>query len=563
MQRRWIFPTQDNTPAIQRFRRELNLPDFLARLMSRQGFHSLEEASDFLHPRLRNLADPFLLPDMEAAAERTAQAIREREKIVLYGDYDVDGVASLSLLHRILSALGADVECFLPHRHEEGYGLSAAGLERCFETTPPRLLIAVDCGTNSAREVAWARAHGADVVILDHHESSDERPDCAALVNPKLNGGDFGYLCSVGVSFKLAHALLKKNPRPEIDLKSYLDIVALGTVADIVPLVGENRIMVSHGLRQMENTRWPGLAALMRVTGVHAPISTSDIGFRLGPRINASGRLGTALESLRLLLSDDRQEAFRLAESLDKQNRDRQYVERHLIQEVEAWVAANYLADRDACIIAGQKDWHHGVLGIVASRIMRQHHRPTLLVGFDEDGLGKGSGRSIEGVSLVAALSPCALHLEKFGGHEMAAGVTVQEERFDDFRTAFQESARNLVNEEILTPKLRLDAEIPLADISHDFLESQQLMAPFGTANRQPVFAVRAITPAAEPRVLKEKHLRFDFRDGRRHVSAIFFQGATEPLPRPPWDVAFTLERSEYNGRVEVQMQVKAIRSAE
>ena len=530
MQRRWIFPGTEGNLAVGHLSRELDIPDFVARVLIRNGLGDFDAATSFLQPRLRQLEDPFLLPEMEQAVGRIRRAIESGEEIVLYGDYDVDGVASLALLQRIFTAFGARVNCFLPLRAEEGYGLSPSGVARCFEESPPELLIAVDCGTNSAREVAMIRERGADVIILDHHEVSGERPRCAALVNPKADG-KFQYLCSAGVAFKVAHALLKQVPNANIDLKDYLDIVALATLADLVPLVGENRILVHRGLQQMARTRWPGLTALMTIANVRSPLHGSDVGFRLGPRINASGRLGTALESLRLLLCDDIREATQIADSLDRQNRARQSVERELIREVDQWVEEHYDAAIHASIVAGRREWHHGVLGIVAARIMRRHHRPTLLVGFDDGGLGKGSGRSIEGLSLVDALRQCAGHLEKFGGHEMAAGVTVQQDRFEDFRRAFEISARERVNDEILTPKLRLDAELPMEDISLSLLEMQELLEPYGMGNSQPVFAARTVTPVAAPRVLKERHLRLDFRAGRRMVHAIYFRGAEESSP--------------------------------
>jgi single-stranded-DNA-specific exonuclease len=561
MQRQWIFPSVDGSEGVKRLSNELSVPIFLARVLMRNGLEDFSAATGFLEPRLRHLQDPFLIPEMEAAVARLHHAIETREGIVLYGDYDVDGVASLALLQRILTAMGARVSCFLPLRAEDGYGLSPSGVERCFEQYSPELLVAVDCGTNSAREVAVIRQRGADVIVLDHHEVSSERPDCVALINPKTDG-KFHYLCSAGVAFKVAHALLKRWPNPAIDLKNYLDIVALATLADLVPLVGENRILVYRGLQQMAHTRWPGLAALMTISNVRAPLRGSDIGFRLGPRINASGRLGTALESLRLLLCDDIREATQVADSLDRQNRTRQTVERDLILEVEQWVEEHYDAGSHASIVAGHREWHHGVLGIVAARVMRRHHRPTLLVGFDESGVGKGSGRSIEGLSLVDALRQCACHLEKFGGHEMAAGVTVHQDRFEEFRRAFEISARARVNDDILTPKLRLDAELPMEDVSLSLLDMQELLEPYGMGNAQPVFAARGVTPSSAPRVLKERHLRFDFRAGRRTIQAIYFRGAEEALPNPPWDIAFTLERNEFNGRVDAQMQVVGIRTA-
>jgi single-stranded-DNA-specific exonuclease len=560
MLRRWILPQTVDPVAASTLSREHGVPRFVADLLLAAGFQEQESVERFLHPRLRALADPNLLPDMPAAVARLDAALRRRERIVLYGDYDVDGVASLALLHRVLTSYGGRVECFLPLRAEEGYGLSEAGLERCIELHAPELLVAVDCGTCSTAEIAKLRVRGIDVVVLDHHEPGPTRPDCVALVNPKL-GDDFAYLCSVGIAFKTAHALLKAVPLPGFDLREMLDLVALATICDLVPLVGENRILVRAGLEQMTRSRWPGIAALLRVSSVMPPVRASDIGFRLGPRINAAGRLGTAQAALQLLLTNDPAEATRLAASLDAQNRERQAVERQVAIEVERWVEANFDATQHATIVAGSRDWHQGVLGIVASRIMRRHHRPTLVVGFDETGHGKGSGRSIEGLSLVDALRRCEAHLGKFGGHEMAAGLNVHEEVFEVFREAFESATRGMVTDDMLVPRLRLDAEVSLDGFSEDLLEAQRLLEPFGNGNRQPVLFVRGVRPAAEPRVLKEKHLRLSF-PGRRPLNAIYFNGAEQPLPRPPWDVAFHLERNEYNGRVEAQMQVVAIRSA-
>lgn len=561
MQRRWILPAPGDTAAVQAIAGTHGLPPFVASLLLSAGLREPEAIGSFLRPRLRSLTDPNLLPGMPAAVARLDEALRRKERIALYGDYDVDGVASLALLHRVLSAYGGDAACFLPLRAEEGYGLSRAGIDRCVELHQPDLLVAVDCGTNSTAEIARLRGQGIDVLVLDHHEPDASLPECIALVNPKIGAGEFSYLCSAGIVFKVAHALLKASPLPGFDLRDVLDLVALATICDLVPLQGENRILVRAGLEQMARSRWPGLAALLGVAGVSAPIRTADVGFRVGPRINAAGRLGAALEALQLLLTNDPAEAARIASSLDAQNRERQAVERAVAQDVEKWLLANFDPARDAAIVAGARDWHQGVLGIVASRVMRRHHRPTLIVGFDETGHGKGSGRSIEGLSLVEALRRCETHLGNFGGHEMAAGLNVREDAFAAFREAFAGAARDMVTDEMLVPRLRLSAEIALEDFGDDLLAAQQMLEPFGNGNSQPLLFARGISPAAEPRVLKEKHLRIAF-PGRRPVSAIFFNGAEQPLPRPPWDVAFHLERNEYNGRVESQMQIVAIRAA-
>lgn len=561
MQRKWILPPPADPLAAGRLLRELEVPAFLAALLVGRGFSTVEQATEYLHPKMRSLVAPEMLPEMPVAAARVLAAVRNRERIALYGDYDVDGITSLAILARVLKAFGAEVACFLPHRVEEGYGLSAAGVERCCEEHRPQLLLAVDCGTTSVAEVANLRACGVDVVILDHHEPGDKRPDCTALVNPKC-GPDFHTLCSAGISFKLAHALQKLAPVAGLDLKEYLDLVALATVADIVPLTGENRIFVRHGLRQMAATRWPGIRALMQVSGVAAPVRGSDIGFRLGPRINAAGRLGPAQEALRLLLTDDPAEAKQLAQSLDAHNSERQGVERSVVAQADAWVAENFDPARDATIVAGRRGWHVGVLGVVASRVMRRTHRPTFIIGFDESGSGKGSGRSIEGLPLVDLLRECAPHLEKFGGHAMAAGISLSEASFPAFRDAFESAARALANDEILTPRLHLDVEVELHDLDLALLEAQDLIEPFGASNPQPVLYTRALSPHGEPRVMKEKHLKIDFAAGRRRFPAVFFNARLDDLPRPPWDVAYTLEWNTWQGRTEAQMRVVDVRRA-
>ena len=561
MKRRWILPPPADPLLAGRLLRELDLPPFLAALLVLRGHADLDRAREFLHPKMKSLQPPELLPQMPLAAERVWEAVRAGRRIVLYGDYDVDGVTSLALLSRVLKVFGADVECFLPLRVEEGYGLSAAGVERCCEMHRPELLLAVDCGTTSVREIAALRARGVEVIVLDHHEPGPERPDCTALVNPKC-GPDFRDLCSAGVAFKLAHAMQKLSPVATLDLRKYFDLVALATVADIVPLSGENRIFVRHGLQQMATTRWAGVAALMQVAGVTAPVRAGDVGFRLGPRINAAGRLGPAQEALRLLLTDDPAEAAVLASGLDAHNRERQGVEKAVVHDAEEWVEKHFESGRDTTIVAGRRDWHVGVLGVVASRVMRQHHRPTFIVGFDESGLGKGSGRSIEGLPLVDLLRGCSEHLEKFGGHDMAAGLTVDEKSFPAFRVAFEAAARKLANEEILTPRLRLDAEIELPDLEISILEAQDLVEPFGAANPQPVLYTRSISPSGTPRSMKEKHLKIEFSAGRRRVPAVFFNAKLDELPRPPWDVAYTLDWNCWQGRTEAQMRIVGVRRA-
>jgi single-stranded-DNA-specific exonuclease len=579
---RWVFPKAVDPATAARLVREAGIAPWVAECLVRRGLSEPGVAAKFLKPLLRTLSDPFLLPAMDAAVARVLAAVEKRERIVLYGDYDVDGVTSLALLTRLLRAYGAEVATFLPHRVDEGYGLSADGVTRCIEEHRPGLLLAVDCGTTSVAEIARLRDAGVDVVVLDHHEPKDELPPAVALVNPKVRSAECGvrnegsasdsalrtphsafeYLCSVGIAFKVAHALLKRRPIEGFDIKELLDLVAIGTVADVVPLVDENRIFVRAGLERLAQSRWPGLRALVEVAGLRSPLHATDIGFGIGPRLNAAGRLDSASASLELLLTDDAARAQSLARSLDLQNRERRTIEDEVLGKAEAQITSLYDPGSESAIVVGGAGWHPGVVGIVASRLQRRYHRPTFVVGFDTMGVGKGSGRSIEGLSLVAALTRCAGLLEKFGGHEMAAGLTMRQEHFESFRAAFTEAAGGMLTADQLQRTLRLDAELRLADVNLNLLDEHDALRPFGTANHQPVFFTRAITLAGEPRLMKEKHYSFMFRHGRAQVRAVWWNAADETLPPLPWDIAYTVSRNEWNGRVDAQLELHDVRAA-
>jgi single-stranded-DNA-specific exonuclease len=564
VQDRWILPPCENLNGGAIAWNEICESECIARLLFRKGFRSTAEVQTFLRPRLSSLSDPFLLPQMRAAVARILAALDSQERIVLFGDYDVDGVTSLALLAEMLRGYDAAAELFLPLRMEEGYGLSRESVERCLVQYRPQLLIAIDCGTASAGEIAELKNRGVDVIVLDHHEPKSQLPDCVAIVNPKADSASpFHYLCSVGIVFKLCHALLKTRPLPEFDLKSKLDLVALGTVADIVPLVKENRVLVQHGAIEIGRTSRVGLRKLMQVAGVRPPILPDDIGYRLGPRLNAAGRLSTAEKSLRLLLTNDEDQAAALAIELDQQNRARQEVEKEILAAAIVTIEKQFDAARDAAIVAGARGWHPGVLGIVASRIARKYHRPAIAIGFDENGVGKGSGRSIEGLNLVDALTRCAATLEKFGGHEMAAGLAIHEENLPKFTEAFCSTARELLSEEALQRSLRLDHELPFTNIDVEFLRWHELLQPFGNGNPQPLFFARAVEPVGTPRVSNEKHLIFRLRQGDRRRRAVYFDSAANEFPPPPWDIAFRIGMDEYGGATLVGMRIEGLRAAE
>ncbi len=537
------------------------------RLLAQRGLTTPEAVDRFLNPRLKELSDPFLLPNMATAVDRVFQAVDRGEEVVLYGDYDVDGVTSLTLLKSILRAYGLEARTFLPHRIEEGYGITREGLERCLSAGPLSLLIAVDCGTTSAEQLAWLREeHGVQAIVFDHHESGTGAvPDCVAVVNPKL-GEAFHYLCSAGVIFKLAHAMLKTRPLPSFNLRDHLDVVALGTVADIVPLVEENRLLVRKGLAALESTAKAGLRALKSVASLSSPLTSMDLGFRLGPRLNASGRLDTAQASLDLLLAEEPLEATRLANLLDKHNRDRQQLE-HRIQLEAHDEAVEQIKRRDpAGLVIGNREWHPGVVGIVASRLVKKFHRPVFVIAFGEDGVGKGSGRSVEGISLVAAIQECRDILLGGGGHEMAAGLSIHLDQLEAFQDRFADVIARQALDGQLEPKLYLDAETRLAELDLNFLSSYDQLQPFGSGNPQPLFLARGVQAAAEPRVLKEKHIKFDFYQDGVMRTGVWFNGVREnaklQLPNPPWDVAFYVDRNTFRGQTTVQLLVQGLRSA-
>jgi single-stranded-DNA-specific exonuclease len=539
---------------------ELCGSDCIARFLQHREFTCADEVRAFLNPRLSTLADPFFLPGMQDAVERIFHAVDQRQRIVLFGDYDVDGVTSLALLSEVLRLYGNEAALFLPLRIEEGYGLSNEGLARCLRLHDPQLLIAIDCGTSSSVEIASLRKAGVDVLVLDHHEPKTELPECL-LVNPKTTNSGFEYLCSVGLTFKLCHALLKTR-RIDFDLKAVLDLVALGTVADIVPLQGDNRVFVKSGSAVIARSQRAGIIKLIEVAGVKPPIMPDDIGYRLGPRLNAAGRLATAEKALRLLLTDNPIEATELARELDNQNRERQEVEKQIFQQAEEEIVKNFDPSRDAGIVLGAPGWHPGVLGIVASRISKKYYRPTIIIGFDENGAGKGSGRSIENCSIVRALTECSGTLEKFGGHEMAAGVNLCEKNLSRFREQFLEATARQLSDEALTPRLHLDAEIGLEEINFDLLHWHEMLQPFGNGNPQPIFVCSAVEAARPPRIVGDRHLDLRLKKQNAVRRAIFFDSASAPLPPAPWDVAFRLHPNIYEGETRIDLHVQALRQA-
>ena len=544
----------------------LNLSPLLAQCLVNRGFVDAGEIEKFLSPRLKNLSDPFLLPGMATAVERLLAALGRGESLVIFGDYDVDGVTSTTFLLDALQNLGWKADAYLPHRMDEGYGLSRDGVENCLKKYPVNLMLAVDCGSTAVETILWLRDRGVEVLVLDHHQVSNPPPVATALVNPQLaaeNEPCFRELCSVGLVFKLVHALLKRGRElglpgmAEFDLRRYLDLVALGTVADLVPLIGENRILVTAGLEKLTTSQRPGLVALKEIAQTPAVVSVMDVGFQLAPRLNASGRLETAEESLHLLRAETLEEAMPLAQNLDAQNRERQKIERGIVKEVIGLVRAKFNAETDFVIIEGQLPWHIGVVGIVASRVLSEFYRPTIIIGGDGE-VWRGSGRSIAGFDLAAALRECGDLLVRHGGHAMAAGLTIAPHNIDEFRRRMNELVRRSIQPESFQAPLRLDAEIKLNELNLDVLEELDQLKPIGQGNPGLQFAAGKLTHSRPlQRIGAEKqHVKMWVTDGVAKLEAVWWNAGAAPMPEGTFDLAFAPSINEFNGRSSVQLKV-------
>ena len=430
------------------------------------------------------------------------------------------------------------------------------------EGEKPALLITVDCGTASIEEIATLRSQGVDVIVVDHHElPPGGKRTASPVINPKNPEAkiDASYLCAAGVVFKLAHALLKQRGIEGFDLKDFLDLVALATVADIVPLVDENRLLVRHGLKRMQQTSHNGLRALMDVAQVKGPLTSADVGFRIGPRINAAGRMDKPEDALETLMCNGNADSRELAGRLDDHNRARQAEELRIHKDATDKLKQEHNPD-DPVIVLGSRNWHPGVVGIVASRMMRRYHKPAFVIAIDENGMGKGSGRSIGGVSLMDAINANREHLEAGGGHAMAAGISIHEDKIANFREGFSRHVLENVSEADRMPRLHIDADIDFPNLSLDFLKSYELLQPFGAANPEPVFMTREIWLTEPPRELKNNHLKLSLKQKDCWHSAMFFGGGTRELPEQPWDIAFTINRNNFRGHTSLQIVIQDVR---
>jgi single-stranded-DNA-specific exonuclease len=560
---RWVLTQEADRDTTRRLVSELRIPEALAAILVQRGLVSPDDAKAFLRPDLERLSDPHCWADMPVAVERLARAVREKRTILVHGDYDVDGQCASAMLTRILRSAGATVFPFVPHRIRDGYDFGPAGLAEA-QRVGASLIVTCDCGITAVEAVRAARNAGIDVIVTDHHLPGDALPPANAVIDPRRPDckSEDKNLCGTGVAFKLAQALVETLGLSHNLPLHFLDYVALATIADVVPLVGENRILVRYGLKKMADTRWVGLRALIETAGLGGkPLRGAHVGFILAPRLNAAGRIGDANDGLRLLLTEDPKEAAALARELETTNARRQEMDQVILDEAIELVEKT-LQPSDAAIVLAADTWHPGVIGIVASRLVERYGRPTFLVGWDEAGeFGRGSGRSISRFDLHGALHKVGMHLEKYGGHTMAAGFTIRRDKFDDFRVAFIKVAGELLSPEDLRPSQRVDLELRLDSVSEELERLIRHLEPCGAGNPAPVFGVRNARAVGARRV-GTNHLRFTLDDGSAVLPAIGFQWA-DAVPQDwltnPLDVAFRLERDDWQGRVTIQARVASL----
>jgi len=539
----------------------LKVHPLVAQVLVNRGIASAEEGGEFLAAGLKHLHDPFLLKDMDKVVARINQAKSKNEKVLVFGDYDVDGVTSSALLHKLLTGLGIQVSNHIPHRMSDGYGLNET-IGQVAKEAGVKLLIAVDCGITAIREVQLLNELGIEVIILDHHEPSPEGlPKAFAIVDPKRKDCSypFKHLASVGLVGKLTQAMLGAIP------DDFLDLIAMGTIADVVPLRGENRIFVKNGLPLLSETKNFGLSALIDIAKIRGKkFKPYYVGFILGPRINATGRMGSAHKSLELLLSKDQATAFCLAQELETHNIDRQRLQKEVVEEAMQMIESEITLKDAKVIVLNKEGWHKGVLGIVASRVAETYYRPTIIISL-EDGIGTASARSIEGYHLNEALQSCAEILETFGGHKLAAGLTIKAEKITDFRRRMNDFAKDILEVRNMVPTIQIDAEIPLSTLSLAVAHLIDSLEPYGEGNPSPLFCTRQLVVKSAPQLMGKDTIKFWVTDGQTSVSAVGFGMAKyADLVRlgAQVDLAYELTIDDWNKSPTIQLKLKDIRES-
>lgn len=557
MNKKWqIYDTDENK--IKEIQEKYQINKLLATILANRNITKQEDIRLFLEPTRNDFHDPFLMQDMEKAVKRILQAIEKQEKVTIYGDYDVDGITSITVLKSFLQDRGLEVKTYIPNRLEEGYGLNKEAIEKIAQNGC-QLMITVDCGISANEEIAYANTLGIETIVTDHHEPGSELPKALAIIDNKRKDSKYPFreLAGVGVVFKVTQAIGITLKLKEEEYLKYLDIVCVGTISDIVPLVNENRVIAKLGLMLIRQTRNIGLRSILHSSG-YSKLDSNTISFGIAPRINACGRMGKAEEALELLLSKNYNKVSELTQKLNDHNRVRQETEKNIFENAIKQIEEEQLQNNNAIIVGGE-NWHHGVIGIVSSKITEMYFKPSILLSFEEDGIGKGSGRSIPGFDLHEALNQCSDTIEKFGGHSMAVGITIKKDNFLKFREEFEKIAKQAHIDEIM-PVIQVDSRIDVKDIDKSMVESLKRLEPFGEGNRMPVFVFKNLKVDSIRALSEGKHLKVTLKDNNTIISGIGFnlgQLAEEYRIGDKIDVVGVLEINSFNGVDSLQINIK------
>lgn len=563
---RWEYAEPEGEETVSAIQKELGIPQKIAHLLSIRGIDSFEKAKTFFRPGLDLIHDPFLMEDMDKATDRLARAIRNREKILVYGDYDVDGTTATSILYLFLKDFGLNVDYYIPHRFKEGYGINVDGIEYA-EEMGADLIVSVDCGITAVKEAQMAREKGIDLIICDHHNVGDEIPDAVAVLDPKREDCDYPFdgLSGAGVGFKLIQGTIKKLGLGDKMAYKFLDLVAISIASDIVPIVDENRVLMREGLKRINNEPRVGIKALMDLIQMDiGSVSTSNIVFSVGPRINAAGRMGDAATAVKLLIAETEAEARSRAHELESINIERREKDNQTMEEAVDMLDKHYNLEKSSSMVLHHPDWHLGVIGIVASRLVDTYCRPTIMLS-TVDGTIKGSARSIKGFNIYEALKECEDLLVQFGGHEFAAGLTIEKENLEAFRKRIDQIAAGNLSDEDFEPELRIDCDLDLSEIDMRFWKLLSQFEPYGPGNLRPTFVSRNVRVVGVPTIVGSGHLKMKVAQNGSGVFDVIGFNMHEYLPvirntgNDSLNIAYSLEENYWNGRRSLQIRLRDI----
>ncbi|MGE0635157.1 MAG: single-stranded-DNA-specific exonuclease RecJ [Bacteroidia bacterium] len=566
MQKRWLLKPNPDFKIVDTLARALNIDYKLASLLAQRGVTTFEEAKHFFRPEYSDLHDPFLMKDMDKAVARLEQAIAAGENILVYGDYDVDGTTAVAFFYTFLSTFYKNTDYYIPDRYKEGYGISFAGIDFA-EANNFSLIVALDCGIRSNDKVDYAHAKGIDFIICDHHLPGEKSPAAIAVLDPKQTDCNYPFkeLSGCGIGFKLAQAYAQKNNIAFMELEKYIDLVAVSIAADIVPITGENRVLTFYGLKKLNENPSNGLRSIIELNNLKRELTISDIVFIIAPRINAAGRIASGKQAVELLISSSKDNHSEMALGINQTNSERQVLDKDITEHALGMIADSKVLQKRKSTVLFHENWHKGVVGIVASRLIETYYKPTIILAV-EDGYATGSARSVRDYNVYEAIEACSDLLEQFGGHKYAAGLKMKVENVTAFAEKFERVVSETITEEMLTPCIEIDDDLKLDNINEKFLRILKQFAPFGPGNMNPVFITKNLSCKGFPRVMKEKHLKLEVYDPEnptRTIETVAFNMVNhfESISRKmPFTICYTIEENNWNGKSSIQLNVKDIR---